>query len=84
MTKNRPDIIRVSIRKLKDWFIATSDSLPGLYLTDRSYDSLYRVIPEGIALLYRVDKKQAVTVEPYEIANEKTNPSEVSYLAKAA
>lgn len=82
--RNGPELIRVSIRKVRDWFVATSEKLPGLYLADSSYDALYAIIPEGIQLLYKVEKNKTVTVEPVKASNIDDDPGEIKYFARAA
>lgn len=78
------EYIKVTVRKLKDWFIATSETLPGLYLADSSYDVLSSIIPEGIQLVYEAGQGRKVTVRPVESANVKTSPGELDFIAKAA
>lgn len=83
-----PKIIKVHLRRLKDWIVATSDSgdLKGLYLANPSYDAVMGQIPSAIKLLFKAQHNQEVSVERLSGENdsEKQSTDMVQFLAKVA
>ena len=77
-------VIKVSVRTAQDdWYIATSKDMPGLFMSDTSYDTLKSILPEAIQLLFKAQGKDVV-VRPSKAANVDQMPSEVEYVAIAA
>lgn len=82
MSPQTTHIIRVSCHKHKDMYVATSETLHGLFMFNTSYDTLRAILPESIALLYKANGEDVV-VEPIIPDNDAILPvSELNYYAR--
>ena len=46
-------VFRIEIEKELDWFVATSEDLPGLFLANRDLSKVYGAIPDAIMILLK-------------------------------
>lgn len=60
---HKPTVILVNIRRLKDWFVATSDDLKGLHVADPDLGVVWKEIPHVIKALYKARDGITVNVE---------------------
>lgn len=57
-----PSLYQVSVKQHEDWFFATCDALPGLFVGNIDYNVVLRNIPESIAMLIKHDSGVSVKV----------------------
>lgn len=75
-------IVRVSYSKRGDWYIATSDDLRGLFVTNPSLSEVYQEIPEAIKLLFKAKYDMNVEVKETSLP-EKRSIQELVYTAES-
>ena len=74
--ENMPSLYKVTINQHQDWHFTTCEALPGLFVGHRSYETVLRNIPEGIAMLIKhecdrdVDVMEAQPTEPTLLGNK--------------
>lgn len=83
MTK-KPSVILVNIKRLKDWYVATSPDLQGLHVADSDIKVVIKEIPEVIKSLYRVKYEVEVDVEEASTESEEVFPLRYTTTAKKA
>lgn len=80
---DKPTLILVNIKRVKDWYMATSEDLKGLHVADPDLSSVIKEIPEVIKALYKVRDGIVVNVE--EASSDDTNEVfPLRYTAEAA
>ncbi len=77
-------VILVNIKRLKDWYVATSPDLKGLHVADPDMSLVIKEIPEVIKSIYRVKHNQEVDVEEAATESEEVFPLRYTATAKEA
>lgn len=58
----KPSVILVNIRRLKDWYVATSEDLQGLHVADTDLGTVINEIPQCIKALFKAKHDMDVVV----------------------
>lgn len=53
-----PSTIIVDIKRLQDWYVATSNDFPGLHVADPNLSIVIKEIPNVIKAMYKVKGKE--------------------------
>jgi hypothetical protein len=74
------DTITVNIKSLNDWYVATSEQINGLHVSDPDLSVVIKEIPSVIKAMYKVQKGLVVKVEQ----SKSADVFPLQYIAKAA
>jgi hypothetical protein len=80
---DKPTLILVNIKRIKDWFIATSEDLKGFHVADPDLSIVIKEIPAVIKALYKARDGIVVNVEEAS-SDDTTQVFPLRYLAEAA
>lgn len=78
------ELITVNIKRLKDWYVATSDDLKELHVADPRLNIVIEEIPHVIKALYKANRGIVVQVEESKPDTDSLSIFPLQYTAKAA